>query len=408
MENQEIISTEPAARPDHVPADLVYDYDLFEPPRPISSDYQVDLVRRIHSEAPDIFWTPRNGGHWVFSRAEDIDVGQRDGDLFSMRDVVVPAGAKPLINIPLETDEPEHTVYRNVLQPAFSPDKILKLQDGIRALAIELIEGFADRGQCEFVSEFSAILPIDIFLRLADLPKTDKADLLEWADAAVHPPMPEDRVWGYMQMAGYIDKLMAERASSTGDDVISLIMRAEVFGREMSYEERHSTILNVLLGGLDTVMATMGVIARFLAINPSYRQQLAADNKLIPKAIDELMRYFGATGTARVVTRDTVYKGIVFKEGDRVLIQSMFHGQDDRRFPDAAVVDFNRQDTRHAAFGQGKHRCIGAFLARMEMRIFIEEWLKRIPEFRLDEREAPILERGMVNSMRKLSLVWDV
>ena len=96
-------------RPDHVPADRVYDYDLFEAPREISSDYQIDIVRRIHREAPDIFWTPRNGGHWVVTRAREIDMCQRDGDLFSMQDVVVPADAKPLINIPLETDGPAHS-----------------------------------------------------------------------------------------------------------------------------------------------------------------------------------------------------------------------------------------------------------------------------------------------------------
>jgi len=120
------------------------------------------------------------------------------------------------------------------------------------------------------------------------------------------------------------------------------------------------------------------------------------------------MRFHGATGTARVITRDVEYKGITFRAGDRVLVQSMFHGQDDRRFPDAGSVDFHRKDVRHAAFGQGKHRCIGAMLARLEMRIFIEEWLQRIPEFHITEGELPVLERGMVNSMRKLPLSWPV
>ena len=393
-------------RPDNVPAELVYVYDLYEAPRSITSDYQVDLVRQIHQEAPEIFWTPKNGGHWVFTRAEDIDLGQRNGELFSMRDVVVPAGAKPLINIPLEIDEPEHSAYRAVLQPAFTPENIMKLERDIRALAIELIEGFVDRGGCEFVSEFASVLPIEMFMRLADLPASDKDNLLTWADAAVHPRTLEDRVWGYNQMAAYIDRLMVERADGAGADVISLIMGGRVFDREMTQQERHSMILNVLLGGLDTVMATMGVIARFLAANPGHRRQLIEDPGLIPRAIDELMRYFGATGTARVLTRDTVYKGISFKEGDRVVIQTMFHGQDERRFPTPDVVDFTRKDVRHAAFGQGKHRCIGAMLARLEMRIFIEEWLRRIPDFSVAEDELPVLERGMVNTMRRLPLRW--
>ena len=393
-------------RPDHVPADRVYDYDLYEAPREISSDYQIDIVRRIHREAPDIFWTPRNGGHWVVTRAREIDMCQRDGDLFSMQDVVVPAGAKPLINIPLETDGPAHSAYRNVLQPAFTPARIMQLERDIRALAIQLIEGFVDRGECEFVSEFSAILPIEIFLQLAELPRSDKANLMKWADASVHPQTLEDRVWGYGQMSAYIDALMAERAESTREDVISMIMRGQVFDREMTHEERHSMILNVLLGGLDTVMATMGVIARFLATHPDHRRQLREDHALIPRAIDELMRFYGATGTARVVTRDIEHDGVLFRKDDRVLVQTMFHGQDDRRFDNPEIVDFHRKDVRHATFGQGKHRCIGAMLARLEMRIFIEEWLQRIPDFDVAADEGAILERGMVNSVRKLKLVW--
>jgi len=394
-------------RPDHVPADRVYDYDLFEAPREISSDYQIDIVRRIHREAPDIFWTPRNGGHWVVTRAREIDMCQRDGDLFSMQDVVVPAGAKPLINIPLETDGPAHSAYRNVLQPAFTPAKIMQLERDIRALAIQLIEEFVDRGECEFVSEFSAILPIEIFLQLAELPRSDKADLMIWADASVHPQTLEDRVWGYGQMSAYIDALMAERAEGTGEDVISMIMRGRVFDRDMTHAERHSMILNVLLGGLDTVMATMGVIARFLATHPEHRRQLKDDHSLIPRAIDELMRFYGATGTARVVTRDVEYDGVLFRKDDRVLVQSMFHGQDNRRFDQPEIVDFHRKDVRHATFGQGKHRCIGAMLARLEMRIFIEEWLQRIPDFDVAPDECAVLERGMVNSVRKLKLVWS-
>ena len=207
-------------------------------------------------------------------------------------------------------------------------------------------------------------------------------------------------------MAAYIENLMAERADSDRDDVISTIMRAQIDGKDLTVSERRGMIYNVLLGGLDTVMSTMGVIARFLAISPEHRRELIRDPKLVPKAIDELMRYHGATGTARVVMQDIEYKGIRFRRDDRVLIQSMFHGQDDRRFPDAGTVDFHRKDVRHAAFGQGKHRCLGAMLARLEMRIFIEEWLQRIPDFHITEGELPVLERGMVNSMRKLPLSW--
>ena len=167
-------------RPDHVPEELVFDYDLYEPPHAITSDLQVDIARKLHA-GPDIIWTPRNGGHWLFTRAEDIDNGQRNGALFSMREVTVPAGTTPFVNIPLETDGLEHAAYRGVLQLSFTPAEILKLDKEVRDLAVELIDGFIDRGRCEFVSEFAAVLPIVIFMRLADLPAADRADLMAWS-----------------------------------------------------------------------------------------------------------------------------------------------------------------------------------------------------------------------------------
>ena len=393
-------------RPAHVPEHLVVDYNLYEPPHEISSDIQVDIARRLQA-GPDIVWTPRNGGHWLLVRAEDIDQAQRNGQLFSMREVTVPKGTTPFVNVPLETDDPEHMAYRGVLQPAFSPVEILKMEAEVRDLAVRLIEGFRERGHCEFVSEFAAVLPIVIFMRLADLPDGDRADLMAWSDAAVHPTSFENRQWGYGEMARYVENLMVERANSDAGDVISQIMRAQVFERPLTHDEQHSLGMNTLLGGLDTVMSTMGFIASFLARYPKHRRQLIDNPAMIPKAIDELMRYHGATGTARVVTEDAIYKGVTFKEGDRVLIQTMFHGQDPRRFPDPEVVDFQRKDVRHAAFGQGTHRCIGALLARMEMRIFIEEWLARIPDFSIAADARPVVERGMVNSMRKLPLAWS-
>jgi len=394
-----------APKPDHVPSELVVDYDFYALPHP-DTDYQINITRRLHA-GPDIIWTPRNGGHWVFTRATDIDNAQRDDGLFSIREVTIPAGMTPVRNIPLETDEPEHKEYRGILAPAFEPARIVALEGEIRTLTANLIDGFKDRGHCEFVSEFAAILPIAMFMKMADLPDEDRQMLLEWSDAAVHPRSTEHRIWGYSSMSQYIERLLAERASGAGPDVISLIMRSSVFGRPLTHEEQHSAAMNALLGGLDTVMSTMGFIASFLARHPEHRRQLIEGPALIPRAVDELLRYHGATATARVVTRDTVYNGVTLKKDDRVLVQSMLHGQDPRRFPDPETVDFHRKDIRHATFGGGTHRCLGALLARLEMRIFLEEWLTRIPDFHIAAGEGQIVEGGMVNAVRKLPLAWS-
>jgi cytochrome P450 len=392
-------------RPDHVPPELVVQFNFYSEAR--DRDLQLETAMHLHA-GPDIQWTPQNGGHWIFTRAEDIEYAQRDSDLFSMREVTLPAGATPQPVIPLESDEPEHAQYRAVLQPAFTPAKIMGLEQGVRRLAQELIDNFKPKGRCEFVGDFASHLPIVIFMRLANLPAQSRERLLAIANTAVRPPSLEDRIQAYVDMAAYIDGLMEERCGSDADDIVSMVMRGRMADREMTYAEKHSMILNALFGGLDTVASAMGFVARFLATSPLHRRQLVDDPSLVPRAVEEILRRHGVSNTARVIMRDFDRKGLHFKAGDRVLVAPMLYGLDDRRFPDAARVDFKRKDMRHATFGNGPHRCMGALLARTELKIFVEEWLRRIPDFSLDPDDKPRVEGGMVNSVVYLPLVWAV
>ena len=395
-----------AEKPGHVPQELVVDYDFYLKPH-AETEFQVKVARQLHA-GPDVIWTPRNGGHWVFTRADDIDFAQKDAVLFSMREVTLPAGTTPMSVYPLESDEPEHTQYRGILQPNFNPGAILAMEDDIRALARELIQGFYARGECEFVTDFAAVLPIVIFMNLADLPDSDRQDLIRWAEAGIRPETPEQKAWGYGNMIAYIEALMKTRAGSSANDIVSRVLRGQVSGRAMSHDETRSIILNALLGGLDTVTSTMSFLASYLARHPDRQRELVASPELIPRAVEELLRYHGATATARVVVSDFEHKGILFKAGDRVLIQALVHGLDERRFPDPETVDFNRRDIRHATFGQGPHKCIGALLARVELKVFIEEWLKHIPSFGIKDGDFQLVEAGMVNSVARLPLAWAV
>ena len=391
------------ALPDNVSPERVVDYDFYSAAG--DRDLQLETSKTLHAGA-DIVWTPRNGGHWIFTRAEDIEYAQRESTLFSMREVTLPAGFTPTPVLPLESDEPEHAQYRAALAPAFDPKDIVALEPGVRELAAELIEGFEPKGRCEFVSEFGAHLPIVIFMRMANLPKEDRAMLVRWTNNAVRPHEPADRIESYRKTSEYITRLMDERRGSTAEDIVSRVMRGRMAARDMSDSEKHSMILNALFGGLDTVTSALSFMARFLAMNPPHRRKLAENPALISRAIEELLRRHGVTNTARVITRDLDYKGIHFKAGDRVLVQSLLHGLDARRFPEPASVDFARKDIRHAVFGNGTHRCIGALLARTEMKVFLSEWLARIPDFSLDPADPPRVESGMVNSVVHLPLRW--
>lgn len=398
-------ATPPAQRPAHVPADLVIDWDFTAPPG--GTEDLNGAWGRLH-QGPDIVWTPRNGGHWIVTRAEDIEFVQKNHDPFSMSEITLPALSMAERILPLQCDPPEHQGYRAVINGFFTPKAINGLEAGIRALAVELIEGFRARGECEFIRDFAMKLPITIFMRLVDLPLADLDQLLEWTEATVRPRTPEARVQAFRATNEYLDGVIQSRRERPGTDLLSGIVHGKVFGRDIADAEMRSMLFNVLFGGLDTVASTMGFAANFLARSPGHQRQLAAEPALIPNAVEELMRLFAPSSTGRILTRDFDYKHIHFKQGDRVYVRPLLHGLDERRFAQPATADFRRKPIQHAAFGNGPHKCPGASLARTELRIWLEEWFRRIPAFRIQHGAQARFEAGMVNCVVRVPLAWDL
>jgi cytochrome P450 len=277
----------------------------------------------------------------------------------------------------------------------------------VRALAIELIDGFIGRGECEFVEEFGKRYSIAVFLRLVDLPMEDREPLLELTEIAVRPRSVDDMAQGFAGLMEYVGKWIAERRANPGPDLFSKIVNAKVNGRDYTPEETFGMLTNVIFGGLDTVAASTAFIARCLADRPDIRAELIADPALMGPAIEEFLRRFAIPQTARVITHDFEYKGLQFKAGEQIMLPKTLHSLDERRFPDPLNVDIHRNAKRHAGFGEGPHRCPGAGLARMELRVFIEEWLRRIPDFRVDPSRKPVCTTGATNAMASLYLQWD-
>ena len=279
------------------------------------------------------------------------------------------------------------------------------LQTQIRTLCIELIEGLRD--ECEFVSDFAKRLPIVVFLRLVDLPLDDREYLLQLTETSVRGT-PEQRSSVYQELYAYVQKWIAERRARPGDDLFSKIVNARIDGKPMSPEDTFGMLANVLFGGLDTVAASLSFVTRWLAEHPEAQRELRENPGLISAAEEEFYRRFGIPNTARFITHDLEYRGLQFKRGEQIMIPKVLHGLDERRYPDPLEVDFHRKHLPHAAFGDGPHRCPGSFLARQELRIFLEEWLRRIPEFRIKTGERVETSSGMVNGVLYLPLVWKL
>ena len=167
-------------------------------------------------------------------------------------------------------------------------------------------------------------------------------------------------------------------------------------------------IFLLLVGGLDTVASAMGFAARFLATSEAHRRELIEHPERIPDAVEELLRRFPVVNAGRVVVRDMEYKGVEMRAGDQIIMPTTLHGVDDRKFDDPLKVDFARPTPIHSTFGNGAHRCPGSLLARTELKIFLEEWLKRIPDFRIKPGTTPQVRAGVNATLCSLQLVWDV
>lgn len=405
----EIQTPKLAERPDHVPSERVYDFNLYNVPG-ASEDIHKAYFAIQHS-APDIFWTPHNGGHWVATRAEDILTMQRDFKRFTHKQIVLPPMPEDTQRqIPLEMDPPEHNRYRRPLTQALMPKIVQTLEDYVRKVATDAIEALVPRGECEFVEEFARILPIHVFLQLVNLPLEDKNELLDMAELAVRGIDAETRTLAQHKMGTYLHKWIIERRENPSDDLLSKLVNTDIGGERISEIEATSYATLVLFGGLDTVAGMIAFIANFLANNPSHRRQLVDhinDTAFVTSAIEEMIRRHGLANTARVIAEDMTYNGLTFRAGDRILPANLFVGLDDRVNPDPMTVDFNREKPVHAAFGNGPHACPGAILARREIRIFLEEWLTRIPDFQVKPGTEPVLATGMVNGVLRLELCWD-
>jgi cytochrome P450 len=396
-----------ASKPAHVPEALVVDWDFTAPPG--GAENLNAAWKRLH-DGPDIVWTPRNGGHWIATRAADIEYMQKNHDPFSMQRIVIPDDAARPRLLPIEMDPPEHARYRSILNQFFTPRAIKALQEEARILAIDLIEGFKGRGHCEFISEFSMQLPITIFMKMVDEPLDDLDQLLEWTEMTVRPKRSEDRTTAYLAMSQHLLGVIEARRAKPGADLLSAVVNAQVGGDAIPQVDLLSILGNLMFGGLDTVASSLGFAAQYLAENPAKRRELVERPELIANAVDELLRMFAPSSTGRVITRDLDYEGVSFRQGDRIFLRPILHGMDERKFPNPLEADWERPalERTYAAFGNGPHRCPGASLARSEMRIFLEEWLARIPDFAVDTgKDKPVYGAGMVNAVLRLPLVWD-
>jgi cytochrome P450 len=322
--------------------------------------------------------------------------------------------------IPLDLDGPDHRKYRRLLDPLFSPkaktSQIARLDPVVRAIANELIDGFAAAGAVEAYHAFCVPLPTIIFVDLLGLPQSDREFFLDFVHDIIRPDGETDeekaavRVAAPGRMFPYLAEAMAERRGSPGGHpgLISGLLEAEVDGHTLDDREVLNILFLLMIAGLDTVAASLSCLIGWLGRHPAERQLLADDPARVPAAVEELMRYESPVQWGhRLVTEDLeLPSGIKLEAGS--LVQALWAASnlDAERFDDPFTVNLDRAANRHIAFASGIHRCLGSHLARLELRCGLQEFNRRIPDYQVADESALVYSGGTVRALLNLPLTF--
>lgn len=405
--------TTPPADRSGVPAELIRSWSFGKDPDAYECPFRA--MSKLH-DGPDIFLntepslnvSAQPGGTWVVTRFELQREIQQRADIFSNKGV---ANFSALLGedwplIPLELDAPDHVKYRAMLNPLFSPSRFKALEPQIRQSTVDLIEKFRDKGRCEFVQEFGRPLPIGVFLSLMGLPFDQMETFVGWAENTFRGETREIRAAGARAIKDYLTGVIEDRKVNPSDDIIGFLVKQEFKGEPLTYDALIGITFLLFVGGLDTVAATLGFAYKALAEQPELQRQLRADPSLIPNAVQEILRAFGVVNSRRLVAQDVEFHGLPFKKGDSVDLPFALASRDPQQYPDPHKIDFMREDTVTLSFAAGPHRCIGSHLAQIEIRIALEEWIARVPEFRINPDEKTELHLQGVLGVDRLPLIW--
>ncbi len=404
--------------------DWTTDYDIFDKSY-IKDPFPVwDEVR---GKCP-IAHTDRWGGSFMPTRYEDLFNIAKDIEHYSSRDVLVasmmpaPDQERPELteeememvqqyNVgapPITSDPPVHTWARKLLLPPFSATSVQKYEQETRELCAELIDGFIANGTADGAADYAQQIPPRVIASMLGIPKEMSGQFTEWVRGFLELGLtdPELREASGRAIFEFLYGQIQLRKENLGDDLISYLLTSEVDGEPVPEPHVLGTCFLILVAGIDTTWSSIGSAFWHLAQHPEDRKKLIEHPELMPNAIEELLRAYSPVTMARYVASDTEYAGCPIPEGSKVLMNFPAANRDPSVFENPDVVDLERAKNPHIAFGVGIHRCAGSNLARMEMRISIEEWLKRIPDFELSDPDNVTWAGGQVRGPRKMPVRW--
>ena len=349
---------------------------------------------------------PIEGLGVVLTRRADVEQVLRHPEVFSSNiDAVDLKNIRPLI--PLQIDPPDHKKFRRLLDPIFAPRKMALLEEQLTQAANVLIDGFIERGTANLGEDFSIPFPTHAFLGLLGLPLEELPSLLAMKSGIIRPNVVTGSPYGSREaeelqaktaesIYEYFNAVLDEHEAERREDILGAFLEATVDDHRLSREDILDICFLFLIAGLDTVTATLDCMFGYLATHPEQRRQIAEDPSIIPMAVEELLRWESPVmGIVRVALEDADVGGCPVRKDDRVMVMLGSVNTDEAEMPDAGVVRFDRAENRHLAFGGGVHRCLGSNLARLELRVALREWHRRIPEYRVSDGHELLYNGGI-------------
>jgi cytochrome P450 len=356
--------------------------------------------------------TQRFGGGWLPTRYEDIAAIAYDTEHFSSRTIIMsnfrpprdlaPAGGSP----PITSDPPFHRDARKLLLPAFTKTAISKQEAAATELCHSLIDAFQGRDVVDAAHDYAQHIPMRVIAGILGFPPEDGPQFREFVEntlEGINLP-PEQRVTRMSALFYYLLAQVQDHLSNPRDDLTTYLINAELNGRKLDPSHIVGTMALLLIAGIDTSWSAIGASLWHLAKTPEDRRRLVADPGLLPTAMEEFLRAYAPVAMARLVTQDMRWRDVDMKAEDWILLSYPAANRDPAQFDRADEVIIDREVNRHAAFGLGIHRCLGSHLARMELRVALEVWLERIPEFTLADPAAVTWAMGQVRGPRALPL----
>ncbi|HVM98455.1 MAG TPA: cytochrome P450 [Candidatus Acidoferrales bacterium] len=363
---------------------LVYDpyaYEIHDDPYP--------TYKRLRDEAPAYRNDER--GFWALSRFQDVYDAMHDWQTFSSQGGVALEGSGKAPPMIIAMDPPRQVKLRRLVSSVFTPRRVAQMEPQIRALTLKHLLPLLDRGEIDFIQDFSGKLPMDVISVMLGVPESDQDKLRQWSDLLLHrePGNPNVTPAG-MEAAGNLVRYFAtdlqRRRQQPGDDLISGLLAAEIEGERLADDEILGFCFLLIIAGNETTTKMLGNAAYLLWKHPDQRRLLVREPRRIADAVEEVVRFDNSTQMlARVLTRDVELHGMMLPKGDRVILLLGAGNRDERVFERANEFDITRPPQQHLAFGFGIHVCLGASLARLEGRVALEEVLSRLPDYEIDE-----------------------